>query len=218
MVSLEGINLRINKFKRIAFSGLRRKKLKNLDFTIISNNCWGGMIYESYNLKKNTPTVGLFFMAEDYIKFLDRLNYYINCKLSFINPIKSKHYQKLKNINNYGNYPVGVLDDIEIFFVHYKSENEAKEKWERRINRINFNNLIVKFNDQNGCKEEDLEKFLKMSYKNKLFFTVKDWNVDKKEYIKFFQIFNKKNINASKEPFGYNRKINITKYLNSIKD
>ena len=39
--------------------------------TIFSNNCWGGMIYESYNLPKNSPTVGLFFFADDYIFFLE---------------------------------------------------------------------------------------------------------------------------------------------------
>ena len=29
-------------------------------------------------------------------------------------------------------YPLGLLDDIEIHFTHYKSEEEAHEKWERR--------------------------------------------------------------------------------------
>ncbi|MBV5343054.1 DUF1919 domain-containing protein, partial [bacterium] len=47
-----------------------RKQNKNLDFTIISNNCWGGGIYEDLNLKYNSPTVGLFFYAPCYIEFL----------------------------------------------------------------------------------------------------------------------------------------------------
>ena len=28
------------------------------------------MVYESFNLPKQSPTVGLFFMADEYIKFL----------------------------------------------------------------------------------------------------------------------------------------------------
>ena len=35
------------------------------------------MIYESYDLPKETRTVGMFFMASDYIRFLQRLKEYI---------------------------------------------------------------------------------------------------------------------------------------------
>ena len=38
-------------------SALRRKQLDDENFTIISNNCWGGTIYESYGIKKQSPTV-----------------------------------------------------------------------------------------------------------------------------------------------------------------
>lgn len=73
----------------------------------------------------------------------------------------------------FGSYPVGVLSNgknsIEIFFLHYHSEQEAREKWERRVQRINWNKLLIKFNDQNGCTEKEVNKFMKMAYKNKLF-------------------------------------------------
>lgn len=62
------------------------EKLIGRDFTIISNNCWGGMIYESYNLPKNSPTVGLFFFAEDYICFLENLKEFVEAPLEFISP------------------------------------------------------------------------------------------------------------------------------------
>lgn len=218
MPSIEGLRLKINKFLRLKFANNRNKKLENKDFTIISNNCWGGMIYESYNLKKLSPTVGLFFMADDYIKFISNIKYYLNCELKFINKATSKNRDCLANTYRFGEYPIGLLDDIEIYFVHYKSEEEAKEKWKRRCKRINFNNILFKFSDQNGCTENDVINFSKLQYKNKLLFTVKDWNIDKNQYIKFYQ-YNKKNIQTSHEPFGNNRKINITTYLNNmIKD
>ena len=37
---------------------------------IISNNCWGGVIYESYSLPKLSPTVGMYFSPKDYLKFV----------------------------------------------------------------------------------------------------------------------------------------------------
>jgi len=39
--------LRTGKF----FVDRRIKQIKNKDFTIISNNCWGGMIYESIDIQ-----------------------------------------------------------------------------------------------------------------------------------------------------------------------
>ncbi len=215
MASLEGIKLRINKFLRKKFSNFRKCKLINKSFTVISNNCWGGMIYESYNMEKLSPTIGLFIMPDDYIKFISNLKYYLNCKLNFINPKDSKYFEKLKASNNFGKYPVGKLDDIEIMFMHYKNINEVNEKWTRRIKRINYSNIIYKFNDQNGCSKVNVKDFIELPLKNKIFFTVKNWNLDFKgtKIVKVNQIFNKEYINTSSEPFG---KI-ITKYLNNIK-
>ena len=45
MPTYEGLRLKILKYWRIGFADYRKKKLKSTDFTIISNNCWGGMIY-----------------------------------------------------------------------------------------------------------------------------------------------------------------------------
>lgn len=33
----------------------------------------------------------------------------------------------------------------------------------------------MKFNDQYGCTETDMENFMKLPFKNKLFFTCKEW-------------------------------------------
>lgn len=73
----EGLRLKVLKYWRVGLADWRKKQLKSTDFTIISNNCWGGMIYESYNLPKESPTVGMFFMARDYIEFLSDLKGYV---------------------------------------------------------------------------------------------------------------------------------------------
>lgn len=123
MPTLEGFRLKIQKISRIGFANLRRKKLNKDDFTIISNNCWGGMIYESYNLKKQSPTVGLFFMATDYLKFLMNLKEYLtHGELIFINPEDSKYKRNVSSDERFGHYPIGVLkldkndQGVEIFF------------------------------------------------------------------------------------------------------
>lgn len=182
MPTYEGLRLKMLEIRRKAFAKQRRKHIVDPSFTIISNNCWGGMIYESYDLPKESPTVGLFFMASDYIKFLSNLHGYLESQLSFIDPQDSKWKDQVSSDKRFGYYPVGVLDDgvngpIEIFFLHYKNEDEAREKWSRRIKRINWDRLLIKFNDQNGCSEQDLDDFMRLPYKHKVFFTCHNWPV-----------------------------------------
>lgn len=111
-MTYEGLRLKILGVRRKNFSTLRKKKIKKEKFTIISNNCWGGEIYESYNLIKQSPTVGLFFMASDYIKFVYDIREYLTKDLIFIDPNDSKYIELLKKDRFYGNYPVAKLGDI----------------------------------------------------------------------------------------------------------
>lgn len=216
MLSIESINLRINKLLRIRLSLFRRNKINKDNFSIISNNCWGGMIYESYGLEKQSPTVGLFFTSKDYIKFISKFKYYINKELKFIDYEKSNIYPFLINNNISKDVPIGRLDDVEIVFLHYKDKKVAKEKWNKRVKRINYKNIIFKFNDQNDCNEKDLQEFLKLPYKNKLFFTTREWKIKNSCIIKIPQLFNRKYILSSHEPFGNNIFFNVNNYINNI--
>ena len=142
----------------------RNVRLKNKHFTIISNNCWGAYIYR-------------LFKEPYFLKMVNNLEYYINnCKLIFIKPEESKHYNELKAHDRFGEYPVGKLGDIEIMFRHYKNEAEALEKWTRRTKRINWENIIIKFNDQNGCTEEQIAEFNRIKkFKKMICFTAKKY-------------------------------------------
>ena len=68
-------------------------------------------------------------MADDYIKFIYNLKKYIDTDLSFIKVEESKYKDYLKKLNY--NSPIGKIDDVEIMFLHYSSEAEAKEKWDK---------------------------------------------------------------------------------------
>ena len=152
--------------------------LKNKEFSIISNNCWGGFYYDMFNLPYLSPTIGLFIPPSDYIKLLENLKYYLNYPiLRQIKPKEANCYpilmrKKERNyISNIDNLIIGKLDDIEIVFLHYSNFNDAKEKWFRRAKRVDYNRLIIKFNDQNECSETDVKNFFKLNYSNKIFFT-----------------------------------------------
>jgi uncharacterized protein (DUF1919 family) len=128
-------------------------------------------IYQKFGLKYTTPTVGLFFYSDDYIRFLE------NFELLIKQPLRFKKVSKHAEINTLQKehpYPIGVLgDDIEIQFNHYKSEAEAAEKWVRRSERINFNNIFFMFSDRHNFREEFLKKYEELPFQRKIFFSSK---------------------------------------------
>ncbi len=204
----------IHKIKTVILSFtvlFRKSRLLRKDFTIISNNCWGGVCYEYFGLPKNSPTVGCFFFAKDYLKFVQNLKYYLNIDMKFISIDQSIHKDLLKKRSI--NCPVGVLDDVEIFFLHYVNADIAKDKWNRRVKRINWGNLVFKFSQMNECSAEDLEKFDKMSLPGKKIMFVKQPNHPYLSGVYYPGYENDEEI--SNDTFYWNRYINVYNILNS---
>lgn len=144
------------------------EKLKGKNFIIISNNCWGGQVYQWHNRQYNTPFVGLFLYGPCYLKLLKNFNYYMTQELKFIN--KSIYPNRPKT------YPIGQLNDIEIHFTHYKTEEEALEKWNKRTARMlketDLDNYYFKICDRELVTPEHFTEFHNLPYKNKVSFAV----------------------------------------------
>ena len=150
-------------------AGKRRKKLKSTDFTIISNNCWGGVVYEYFGLPKQSPTVGAYFFASDYVKFCSNLHYYLGLNLELITADDSHNKEALYKKNQQGAI-IGRIDDVEIVFLHYHNKKELLEKWERRKKRVNWDKIILKFSFQNDCSDELVRSFMKIPAYKKICF------------------------------------------------
>lgn len=56
------------------------------DTSIISSNCFAGRIMQDIGMEYNTPTLGLWFMPDDFPKFCSNLLYYLNSDI-----IECKH-------------------------------------------------------------------------------------------------------------------------------
>ena len=110
---------------------------------------------------------------------------------------------------------VGMVLDEEFVFLHYSSFEEAFDKWERRKKRVNLKNSLLKFNDQNLFEKGDYDKFAKLPYENKVFFTANRQFKDKPNCVFFKEYeldgFVKDDIKSSKKYF------NVKKFLNSMK-
>ena len=150
----------------------RSLAIRNKNVTIISNNCWGGFMYQSCKLRYSSPFIGLYMYAPEYIALLRNLRYNLVQPLHFIKHEQSKYKDVVPP-----QYIIGVLGntDIEIVFMHYHLEEEALEKWNRRLKRIHWDDMIVKFSDTDfGCTDELIEEFDKMSFEHKVCFTAKE--------------------------------------------
>lgn len=191
---------------------IKQKKIKNHNFTIISNNCFGGIIYRNYHIPYQSPTCGVYFMAPEYIKFIYNIKDYINSEITEIEIDESKYKEYLKKVKYDG--IIGKIKDIEICFLHFDNIEEVNEKWKRRTNRINWNRIIYKFNDQNLCTYEELQKFQDFTAKNKICFTAKKYkNIDSIQIEKYKD----KNcvINDTREK-DYKKYLDMVDYINQI--
>jgi len=169
----------------------RRKdsaRLINRNFLLISRNCWGGQVYQWLNLPYNTPFVGLFLFGPCYMKLLRDFDRYMQMELDFI---KTSKYP-----DAYNNHPIGVLGDIEIHFQHYKSIAEAKEKWQRRKQRMlahKKENYFFSICDRRGVTTKDFQEFHKMNFAHKISFSFnKLEGVSNLQHIRFIQDLTKK--------------------------
>ena len=139
------------KYYRNRYMKKCRQRIVNKDFSIISHLCVGGIIYDNLGLPYLSPTVGLSIERKEFVKFATNLKHYLAQDLVFI-PSEDQ-------------FPVALLDDITIRFKHYETEQEAKEKWERRKERINYDNLFFIAADWVKFSEEELEKVRQAGYK-----------------------------------------------------
>lgn len=128
--------------------------------SIISQDCFGGILYSNLGLPFLSPTINMFWTSEDYYKLLSNLKEYMEKPLIF----KGMAWGNISKIE----YPVCSLGDIQVHMNHYKTYEEAKEKWEQRVQRIDYDNLFIV---TKTSSKYWAEKFCGLSYKNKMCFT-----------------------------------------------
>ena len=149
---------RLNNTLRKVKNKINQARLKNKDFSLIASNCNGAFILHDLGMRLNSPFVNLWIKPKDYMKLLQNLRFYLGCELDFVEEADI-------------DYPIGLLDDVRIYFRHFETEEEAREKWTERSKRINFDNLFIMFTEKDGCTYQDLCDFDSLPYKNKVVFT-----------------------------------------------
>lgn len=160
----------------------RRIGLKSKDFTIISNNCTGGYVYQYYGISYKTPTEGLYFITSDYLKLVERPEYYFTHDVVLIEPQESVLAKRGLTID----YPVGLIDDIEVYFMHYHDPKEAIDKWKRRSSRMNLNKVFYLLTETELMQEGDVRRFSELIVTKKLSgvcLTLRDYHLPYTQFV-----------------------------------
>ena len=134
-------------------------KLKKSPPSILSNDCWGAFTYHSLGLEFTSPLINLTIYDEDYIKFLKNPQHYMNQELRLIEMRYSERDQS--------DFPLVGCDDIKLWCWHYNSFDKFIESWNRRKERIDWDNLFVKMHTES---REIAEEFVKLPYSKKVCF------------------------------------------------
>ena len=136
----------------------QKRELKNHSFSLFSSTCNGGVITSELGERFRSPTVNLYIRANEFVKMINNLQYYMNLDVIEVE-------------NNFYPYPVGKIGDITVYFMHYHTFEEAKNKWNQRKKRINYDNLFFMMAERDGCSSETVRIFDELPYGNKVIFT-----------------------------------------------
>lgn len=167
----------LKRFEWYLYKRKKRHRIKNKRPVIISSNCVGGVIYHDLNLPFYSPTINLLIPMDDFIRFAENLEWYLQ------QPV-------LQTFEDGISYPVGMVGDIKIYFMHYNTFEKAVKAWERRKRRVVLNpeNIFIFGCERGRCTYETLQKFDRLPYKNKVVFTHKEYpDISSAFYIRGFE-------------------------------
>ena len=152
-----------------------RSKITNTEFTILCPNCIGGVIYNRLGQRFNSPTVNLSMTTSDFCSLLENLEYYLAQDVEITDPREDGVPRgRIK-----GN---AACPDIILDFIHYKTFEDGRAKWNERKTRIKRDNTYViaydidnmhaeKPEDAGYINDDDFAKFEAFPCNNKILLT-----------------------------------------------
>ncbi len=142
---------------------------------IISRDCVGGVLYKRMGIQFTSPTIKLFMTNEDFVLFCLNIKEFLNASV--------------EEVHTDNAYPVGQIatkkGSIKLYFMHYNSFSDARNSWERRKKRMDFNNLVVILNAEPNVDVNIIEQFEKIPYRKILLTS----NAKESEYVKNLKCF-----------------------------
>lgn len=117
--------------------------------TILSDDCWGGYIYHKLFMKFYSPCINIKWQKDSFVKFIQKPRYYLS------QPLRMEREGDIR-----GNlFPIGSLGEGEekvyMDLVHSVCFEDAKKLWDKRLERVNFENFFIKLGIDASDKNRD---------------------------------------------------------------
>lgn len=163
------------RLKRIPAIISWRSAINLKSFTLISQNCIGGCIYHDLGVEFQSPFINCFVDGDDFANILSNLPGYLAAVAT------PNGYEKAGGVNC---CPTIQILDAKVYALHYSSDVEAADCWNRRASRIDLSNVFVIANSWNcGYSSETIVKIAGCGYPTVVFTDV-DYEIDNQILLK----------------------------------
>lgn len=119
----------------------------------------GGLTYHSLFLPFASPFINIWIDGNEYMKIIKNPKHYIEQPLQLV----AYDWEPKQQIR----YPICMCGDAILKCVHSTDFESVNSEWERRKQRIDWNNLFVMMATEN---KELAEEFSNLQYQNKVCF------------------------------------------------
>lgn len=142
----------------------------------------GGYVYHRLGLPFSSPLINIFWEKSEFAKFMENPFFFLNTDLTMIRDSDLRA----------GIPPLGQLGEgdktVQLILNHNINFAEAKEQWDRRKKKINWNNIFIKFSFESSHKEKEyfLQVFNQIRDNKVLFYngdSTIDWVMKTERYI-----------------------------------
>lgn len=140
----------------------RQRRLKNVDFTLISNNCCGGIIYHDLGLRFSSPTINVGMNIDDYFTYLENLSDFFQVPVTHDDTPASYALGKLELSNG---------KKVYLHFQHDKVLDEPARKFDERARRAHLNNLYIFMEAGIETTDEIVYRFAQLPFEHKVIIT-----------------------------------------------
>ena len=122
--------------------------IRKQNISIVSNNCWGGVICHTLGIECLSPFKNVSFSANDYLKVISDLKYYLS-----IEPVWNGKREMDSNQNK--EVPMLQLGDVFIKCNHDFDAETAIKNWKRRRDKFNWDNILVEMYTEDSEVERE---------------------------------------------------------------
>ena len=106
-------------------------------WSILCNNCFGGLLSYHFGLEHRSPLKNLFIADRDLIRFADNITHYLGQEPVF------DHWRESPGYYDEKRYPVLRLDDIFLNCNHDVDSDTALATYARRVAKVDPNALLL---------------------------------------------------------------------------